>query len=285
MRRFLSLLAILLLACGIAGSTANVEPLGGLYDLQPATDLSAIEFPTENDYQTTFFAQKVPTVDRAGLDLREAYAFNFHAGTSGLTRQMVIACATDHSFSVFYLDRDGDQKVTEKEKIQVSLEPISVSDGRVADFTFWNVKPAKPLTLEAAYSAADGSIQARTLTYQFEVLSCYNTFMSKGFCFVTAYPRTYFVGEIATAGARKMKVAIVDGNANGIFNEPGKDFILLDSNLDNIFNWSQERRLLGKGVSGLTAAGKPSALIPQLMAWPQRIFLGPAGAVVSPTDL
>ena len=200
-----------------------------------------------------------------------------------------------------YFDTNADGIITSEERLETQIYQKPVDKPEKQPFIGRTTCLVKPLQVEMTYARADGSAFSKPLTFAVEAyavlpyisLDVHDMDKMKDnlksfnnpICYARIVLETCFIGEVSAEGGRVLKVAVVDGNQNGIFNEVKVDYLVLDLNHDGIFDWAKERKPLGKELSGLHTNGKKGQLSIAVAPWPRNLVLMAEGATVDPANL
>lgn len=283
MARHLSAIVVLLLVCSIAGLAATVLPVAGSYALTGQSGMDVMNFQDLSKEAGTYKKPDDLKLDIPMLDSVFYYAFRL--GEEARPYYMVFGRSNSKCINTAFFDANGDKVIAKDEAVPMTYFFDFWTDRKV---DIWFSEPLWPLRAEIQYKRADGTVLTKTITFLVQPISTLAWGDTKGEPGTGLFvkPSTWFVGEVTAAGDRVMKAAVVDGNMNGLFNEAGKDFLLLDSNFDGRFDWGKEKTAIGgSGISGLGSDGKRAKLIPFVAAWPQKLVLAPKGTTPDPAQL
>jgi len=252
--------------------------------LTERSEINIINFKNDSKYMGTSRKPDSLKLDLPMLD--EAFYYELKLGNPATTRYLVFGRINSSKWvNVMYFDANADGTVTKDEAVQITYTTFSAQDGKLM-YSF--ARPSPPLRIEMKYNRADGTSFSKVFSLSFETISIYDPEQTKmtypvAGAFVT--PGTYLVGEVATSGDRVCKAAVVDGNMNGIYNEAGKDFLVLDLNHDGKFDCAKERTSIDDDLSGQSSDGKKTKLMPFVAAWPQVLCLSPKDKMPDPAQL
>lgn len=286
MSRLVPLIFLLLLLSALVGVSASILPVAGTYLLAERTDMQAIRFSARASY---FTIKELSRTKPAALKLDvpmidETYYYEFRLGDAEKPRSLVIGRSDAKWANVLYFDADADNVITRDERVGVAYKYFVTDDGKL---DMYISEPIEPLRVKRTYLRADKSSFDKALTLSVEIVVGYQEGAKSAEPMFLAYvaPSTWFYGEVSAGGNRVLKVAILDANKNGLFNEAEKDCLLIDENCDSVFDWDKERQLLGDDLSGLGPDGKRAKLIPAVAAWPQKLSLATKDAPPDPSQL
>lgn len=276
--------AMLILCCGFMGLTASTAPPAACtVDLFETTSVQIANFTSPNRDIGSSVRPSHLRLDGLPM-LDKVHYLQLDLGDPPRPFCLVFGPSGVRWINVLYFDGNGDGTITPYEQVEVTcLGPFSD-----AKYQFWIAEPLRPLRAEVEYRRADGTAFTRSLALDVELIAVQNTSAAKGSDTsygAAVFPGTYFVGEIPAGNDRVYKVLVYDGNNNGLFNEGKHDFLLIDKNFDNVFDWKKERTALEKSLSGLDLDGKRTKLRAFVAAWPRKLCLAPVGSSVDLTAL
>lgn len=276
--RIVPLVFMLILACALVGVSASILPVAGIYTLAERTEMQAIRFSEKSSYFTiNELSRTKPEALKLDVPmLDEVYYYEFRLGELEKTQYMVIGRSDAKWANVLYFDANADKIITKNERVKVAYTYFTSSDGKL---DMYYSEPIEPLRVKRTYLRADKSAFEKALTISVEIVVGYQEQAKTPtpLYFAIVAPSTWFYGEVAAGGNRVLKVAVIDGNKNGLFNEAKSDYLLIDENYDNVFDWDKEREPLGDDLSGLGPDGKKIKLVPALAEWPQKLCLALKG--------
>lgn len=288
MSRLLPAVCVLLLACGLVGAAASALPAAGTYPLVEAAEMNNVRF---NKTSYTQFENLSPNKPESlKLQIRaldEVYYYVLNLGDPPVPHYLVLGRTDQKWFNALYLDANGDKTITPEERTEMGYT-YGISTYRGKDYDVWVAETVQPLRIQVAYKLSNGATFQKTLLFKVEVLSVFNQSPEDGeepMVQIRITPRTWFIGEVGVGVGRLMKVAVVDGNRNGLYNEAQEDYFLMDENGDSVFDWDKERQLLKQDFSGTGADGKKVKLYPALAAYPSLLCLALKGTTPDPASL
>ena len=274
---------MLLLVCSIAGLAAAVLPVAGTCTLTEQLEMDVLGY---EHLSKEFGTPKKPDGLKVDIPMLDTvFYYTLRLGEAMHPYYIVFGRANAKSINAMYFDANGDGVIAKEEAVPLTYF-FDFDSSRKTDF--WFSTPASPLWAELQYKKADGTTYAKKVAFYVRAGSSQSWEDTKGSfeTYLTVRPSTWFIGEVPAAGDRVMKAAVVDGDMNGIFNDQGKDFLLVDSNYDGRFDWKKEKTAIGgSGISGLEPDGKKAKLIPYVAAWPQKLVLAPKGTNPDPAQL
>ena len=281
------LIFVLILACGFAAMAATITPTSGTYALNVRTGMDAFIFP-KNEYRIfrDLSLEKPPALKLDGLPMiGSTYYGELRLGNPARSYYLLLGRTGDGCLiDVIYFDANADGIITQSERLQAAYTPMTSDDN---EYELLVARPVDPVTVSMTYQYADGTTFTRNLALSLEAFGISSLKGKKGYPFFgfNYCLETWFSGEIEAKDGRLLKVAVVDGNQNGIFNEPKEDYLLTDANYDGRFDWAKERSALSKTMRGANADGKRATLLPYVAPWPQILCLSPKGSVPDPAQL
>lgn len=288
MSRLLPMALVLLLACGLVGAAASALPAAGTYALTETTNMGRIRFEKVGYTQYEDLSPNKPESLKLQIPaLDEVHYYVLNLGDPPVPRYLVLGRNDQKWFNAVYVDANNDKNITQDEKVEMGYT-YGISSYRGKDYDVWVAENAQPLRFQVTYKLSSGAAFQKALQYKVEVLSVVSQTpddREKPMFQIRVTPQTWFVGEINAGNGRVMKVAVVDGNCNGLYNEAQKDFLLMDANADSQFSWDKERQLLKQEFSGTGTDGKKTKLHPAMAAYPPLLCLAPKGTTPDPASL
>lgn len=293
-RQVLFLILALLFVTGVIASSAPLLPTGGAYVLRECSDTDNIVLPEEALVQMGI-RQFVPTKP-AGLELKIAekikntYFYGLKLGAPARTHWIMAGRSSGGMIDVIYLDANADGSIVPEERIPCEIQHYQGINLKEPLIEYWSTLPIQRLRVPVEYKLADGAVLTREIEITLEIPNPYIPGKALAFSPTASFQalvilETCFFGEIPYGG-RLVKVAVADGDGNGVYNDPKNDRLLIDKDGNGIFDWKKEGQALGKMMSGIDpATGKRTWLTPAVAPWPVKLHLVPKGASVTPSQL
>lgn len=155
--------------------------------------------------------------------------------------RLVMGKAESNCIDFLYVDGNGDQRIAADERVEIRKNSPFAQSG----YEYQWSESVKPATCQVGYYRANGTIVLRPVTVEFYFLRVKRLGKTPGpdRYFHYYLVNTWFSGTARALVGRKeieAPIAIIDGDDNGVFNDYGRDFILIDANGNGNFDMKQE---------------------------------------------
>lgn len=284
-----ALLILLPLTALAATVTLSANP--GVYTLTPETEWD--KFKNDNRYYSRIplFAGK-PDRLRADLPEKEAAAATYgflRLGTGESGVYVVFGRAESDCVDFLYVDANNNLSIEPGERVEIKKNSPFVANAQELQWS----ESAKPVLCDVSYRRANGTFVTMPVAVEFNFLrqapqsrrgDAAGTPQYLDFYLVD----TWFSGTVSFQSGKNsvdLPIALIDGNDNGIFNEYGRDQVLIDTNNDGYFDLAKEMFALNEFELVKTDGKNEIQLRKAMFAWPVALRVQPVGEVPDRTDL
>lgn len=284
-----ALLAIVPLSALAAAPQYIASP--GSYSLAPMTEWDKIRNDDRSPSLLPLLVAKPGELtDALNNEERAAATYAFiKLGTAQQGIYVAFGRLNSNNVDFLYVDANNNKLLEAAERVELKKE--SPFSSGVAEIQWTEV--IKPIPCTISYARSDGTLTTRRLTLQFHFLRYTMTSSGRNSSSVTKYVSYYVVNTWFTGTGRfktgkdekEMSFAILDGNDNGVFNDYGRDVMLVDANGDGQFDMEKEMvQLLEFDETKLDS--KTVAQNRKVMfAWPTTLFVKPAKETIDWTAI
>ncbi len=284
MRRLCRLFVAALLAAAPSTALAAAPRYAacpGSYAVSPMTEWDKI---TNDDRDYSFLPllnAKPDELTQALSDKERAaatYAF-IRLGTAQQGIYVAFGRESGANVDFLYVDANNDKRLAAEERVDLKKGSPFSNQGNEIQWT----ETAKPVACSACYARGDGTLVVQPVSLRFHFLRVTITSGRSGS--TTRYLSYYVIdtwftgtGRFRTdkGDEREMPFAILDGNDNGVFNDYGRDVLLVDGNGDGQFDMKKEMAPLFE-FEEIKLDSKNFAQQRKVMfAWPAVLVVQPA---------
>ncbi|MGE5551076.1 MAG: hypothetical protein ACM3ZC_11185 [Bacteroidota bacterium] len=245
MRHLVCLLMIALLALiplsALAATRIVATP--GAFALAPMTDWDKIK--NDNRYYSQIaLTDKPANLEAAFRDAEKPNAI-FGVLQLGSPRQAIhlaMGRAESNCVDFLYLDVNNDKRLTAEERVEIKKNsPFNQGNTEYQ----WS-ESVKSVACNVSYMRSNGTLLTRPVTVQFyflrkKPLNTKTPASDKFYYYYVVNTWFYGKGRFDDGKAdRDLSFAILDGNDNGLFNDFGQDYMLIDANEDSFFDMQKE---------------------------------------------
>ncbi len=217
----------------------------GSYALKSMTDWETIRNDNRYYSQIPVLAARPGDISDSMTEAEKAVA-SYGFITLGTAQEGVfVAFGRTGSGNVdfLYVDADNDKQFNAEERVELKKNSPYAREGSEYQWT----ESIKSVNTAATYARNDGTTVSRPVALQFYFLRR-TVVGSRGAANVVRYFSDYVIntwfagtGRFKTGKDEKeMPFAILDGNDNGVFNDYGRDILIVDANGDGQFDMEKE---------------------------------------------
>ena len=239
-------LLVLALALSVGFSSKLPNPTEGTYPVKLKTftifDLMDMDSSAELYFNTAELTESKPENLQFDFEYEKMADYKFGAFKFGNNERKVwfVMGKDDQGFwTEYYIDQNLDNRITQKEKIK----SFRTEQGSAKGYKTTDVFSLIPIPVRVSYKGQSSEIEKNLFFFILIKSFAKNKNVDT---VVQALTASFLEGEVKVAAKNEflVKYRILDGDANGCFNDYGKDLILMDLNHDGYFKKNETRKLV-----------------------------------------
>ena len=247
--RLTLILGLLALAALVASAAAPpTAALPGQYALTHETEREKIKNDGFRIYSDIGILSEKPDTLEVALEGTDAAKLTYGFIELGVPKDplyLAMQKSKDQSVEALYVDANRDNKLTVEERIELKKESSYTQMEYEWQFTL----ALKPFVCNVNYDCADGGIITRPIALQVHFLHNKplkpNSSSDRHLApLIPMYSvDSWFMGTARFNGGKgeaDLAFAVLDGNDNGVFNEFGRDILIVDRDGDGYFDLAKE---------------------------------------------
>jgi hypothetical protein len=245
MRKFL-IFVVIGLTFLLVGFTGKLPaPVEGIYSLKLKTltvfDLSSGEIPLYGN-MAELTDSKPDSLEVEGIDYKQLPDVKFGSFRFGNNEKKVWFLVTKSALGYwdnFYVDQNLDNKITKKEAIR----SFQTSQQKKSGYNILRADALIPIPIRISYK---GITREYEKSLYFFISTLAESKKNEYHVAVVAFSASFLEGEMKAALKKEEKLykfMILDGDANGCFNDYGKDLFFINLQRDSSFHKKESQKL------------------------------------------